>query len=178
MPTDTTGTLEIAGSPAKLMLLLAAGVLMTLLSAAVAFQWIEDDVLPKAVALIAGYVGAVFFSLCTLVIAWRLVKTRGPVVTISPEGVRDVRVAAGVIPWRAVQSIGTWEFAGQKVMVVAVDPAVEKALGLTMIAAWSRGPNRALGADGLAITAQGLKIDYGTLLATCQEYWQAHGRKP
>jgi hypothetical protein len=46
-----------------------------------------------------------------------------------------------------------------------------------VIARWTRGANRALGADGLCVTAQGLKIDYPALLATCMDYWRK-GKEP
>jgi hypothetical protein len=55
-------------------------------------------------------------------------------------------------------------------MVLDVDPAFESRLTLTAIARWTRGPNRATGADGLCITALGLKIDYDTLLTTATAY--------
>ena len=62
----------------------------------------------------------VFFSLCTIVGLWRLIAARGPVVTISPDGIRDTRVAAEFIPWNAVTAISTWKFRGQEAMVLAV----------------------------------------------------------
>jgi hypothetical protein len=51
----------------------------------------------------------------------------------------------------------------------AIDPAVERKLTLTRMARWSRGPNRALGADGLCIATTGLKIDYPALLSICRQ---------
>jgi hypothetical protein len=82
-----------------------------------------------------------------------LLSVSGPVVTVTPEGIRDTRVAAEVIPWSAITGISTWQYRGQKIMVLAVDPATESGLTLTRIARWSRGANRALGADGLCIAA-------------------------
>lgn len=38
---------------------------------------------------------------------------------------------------------------------------------------WSRGPNRWLGADGLAVTAQGLKISYSDLFNASVAYTTA-----
>lgn len=119
----------------------------------------------------------------------RLLTRRGPVVTIGPQGIRDTRVAAEFIPWRAVRDITTWDItrldkvgqqlmalAGQQVMVLAVDPAVEQTLTLTRLARWSRARNRRAGADGLCIASADLKTDYDTLLSTSRAYWQAHGR--
>jgi hypothetical protein len=156
---------EISSSPWKMLGLSALGVLMTGLSVAIALQ-LFPGMQVDAFHQLMGYVGAGFFGLCTVLGFWRLLTTSGPVVTITPEGIRDTRIAREFIPWTAIGRISTWEYRGQRVMVLAVDPEVERGLTLTSIARWSRGANRALGADGLCVTAQGLRIDYDTLLAT------------
>ena len=46
-----------------------------------------------------------------------------------------------------------------------VDPPVERGLHLSAMASLTRSANTALGADGLCITAQGLKIEYPELFA-------------
>jgi hypothetical protein len=171
---DTARTIEIAGSPMKLVILLIAGIVMTFVSVAIAVPLIADFEAGFVVKLI-GYSGAAFFGLCTLIAAARLVRAKGPVVTISADGIRDTRVAAETIPWRAVRGISTWDLQGQKVMVLAVDPAVDRTLTLTRIARWTRGANRALGADGLCVSATGIKIDYDTLYAASVAYARGHG---
>lgn len=173
MPADTSRTLQIESSPAKLLGLAGLGVLMTAVSVFVAF--LPADALPRTVlshdkALIAGWLGAAFFGLCTLVALWRLFTARGTVITISPQGIRDTRIAEEFIPWSAITNISTWEFRNQKAMVLAVKPDIEDRLGLTRAAQWTRSANRALGADGLCITASGVKIDYDTLLQTTRDY--------
>jgi hypothetical protein len=159
-------TLVIESSPTKLLVLVGLGLLMTAGAIAVAL-------LPGTSSIgkiVGGYFGSVFFALCTATAFWRLVASRGPVITISPEGIRDTRVAAAVIPWSAITGVSTWTYRGQKVMVLAVRPGIEERLGLTRIARWTRGANRALGADGLCVTASGLKIDYDTLFETTLDY--------
>jgi hypothetical protein len=103
---------------------------------------------------------------------------RGPIVTISPGGLRDVRVAADPIPWRAIKGISTWQMQRQTVLVVAVDPATEARLALTRLARWTRSANRKLGADGLVVSSQGLKVGYPTLYYTCRDYWEAWRNAP
>lgn len=166
---DTSRTLVIERSPAKLLVLVGIGVLITAVSMTIAL-------LPGTLTyrkILAGYFGTVFFGLCTGVALWRLLTSRGPVITISPEGIRDTRIAAALIPWSAVTSISTWKRHGQKVMVLAMRPGVEDRLGVTRAARWSRSANRAPGADGLCVTAAGLKIDYDTLLQTSLYYARA-----
>jgi hypothetical protein len=171
--TDTTQTIEIENSPLKMLGLAAAGVVFVALGIAMVRGYIDGPV-PDAFVSFIGWASIVFFGPCTLVILWRLVRQRGPVVTIAPQGIRDIRVAAGFIPWKAVGKISTWSFQKQKAMVLAVEPGAESKLPLTRMARTTRDMNRALGADGLCVTASGLKTDYDTLLATSNAYWQTH----
>jgi len=172
MSIDTHRAVEIEASPVKMLGLAALGLLMTALSAAVAVRAFPN-VRPGSSAEFYGYAGTVFFAAATLLSLWRAFTTHGPVVTITREGIRDSRVAAELIPWSAINDIATWEYRRQRVMVLAVDPAVEAGLNLTRIVRWARGANRALGADGLCVTAQGLKIGYDELLATSLAYARA-----
>lgn len=163
---------EIYGSPMKYIGLAVLGIVMTAGSAALAFRWFGDPA-PGSFEQFIGYVGLVFFGLCTVLIVWRVLTSQGPVVTITPDGIRDTRVAAELIPWTAINNISTWTHSGQKIMVLAVDPEVESQLTLTRIAKWTRGANAALGADGLCVTAQGLKNDYDSLLHTAETFAKA-----
>jgi hypothetical protein len=167
---DASRIIEIKGSPVKLLLLIAVGLLLI---GAGAFAILQPDAPLKA--KIAGYVGVPFFGLCLVVAVQRLIASSGTVITISSLGIRDTRVAAKFIPWSDVTGIGTWAHSGQKSMVLAVAPSVQDRLELNRSARWSRGPNKMMiGYDGLWITSLGLKIDYNTLLQTCGYYWQAH----
>jgi hypothetical protein len=165
------GVLEISQSPWRMIGLIAAGILMTVLSASIAFH-ILPDLRASLYQQFISYVGVAFFALCTVVLSWRLLTVRGAVVTVTPEGIRDTRVAAEAIPWKAITRISTWQYRGQKVLVLAVDPGIERGLSLTRAARWSRKANRALGADGLCIAATGLNIGYDKLLHTCMAYAQ------
>jgi hypothetical protein len=155
-------TLEIKGSPAKLVGLFALGVVMTAASAAIAFGYIPVAAGSLREAL--AWVGVAFFGFGTVVIARRFFKASDAVVTLTPEGIRDTRLAERPIPWRAIQNIGTWSMNGQNVIVLKVPPETEDSIGLTRLARWSRGANAKLGADGLCITAAGLKMGHQALL--------------
>ena len=84
---------------------------------------------------------------------------------------------AELVPWSAVTEMYTWEYSGQKVLVLSLDPEVEKRLTLSRFARWSRGANTALGADGLSITAQGLTMPYDEMFEAAQAYWAAAGSR-
>lgn len=166
---DTQQTLNIDASPWKHILVGALGIGMAVVAGFLAFSGSAE---PGSLAEFIGYVGLVFFGVLTALIFWRALTSNGPVVTIAPEGIRDMRVAAEFIPWTAIHDISTWALNGQKVMVLAVAPEVEKQLTLTRIARWTRSANAALKADGLCITAQGLKISHNELLEAAIAYME------
>jgi len=175
--TDISRIIEFHASPARLLTLLVFSAMSTGIAAVLAFRLFPN--MPNDPAAVsAGYSGMLFFSFCAAVAIWRLNAQRGPIVTISPGGLRDVRVAADPIPWRAIKGISTWQMQRQTVLVVAVDPATEARLTLTRLARWTRSANRKLGADGLVVSSQGLKVGYPTLYYTCRDYWEAWRNAP
>lgn len=164
---DPSATVEIAGSPLKLALLLILGIGMTALGG-----WMA--VAAGVVGAIVGVVALVFFGACTVMIFMRLMAGAGTVVTLSPQGIRDVRLSADTVPWPAVETIGTWSMQGQSFVVLGLDPSVEQGLKLSAVVRWTRAANAQLGADGLAVGAQGLKIGFDDLLDLIETYWIAH----
>jgi hypothetical protein len=175
--TDISRIIEFHASPARLLTLLVFSAMSMGIAAVLAFRLFPN--MPNDPAAVsAGYSGMLFFSFCAAVAIWRLNAQRGPIVTISPGGLRDVRVAADPIPWRAIKGISTWQMQRQTVLVVAVDPATEARLTLTRLARWTRSANRKLGADGLVVSSQGLKVGYPTLYYTCRDYWEAWRNAP
>jgi hypothetical protein len=169
---EATEQLQLNQSPWQMLKMLVLGIGMTALCAVLGLGLL-DNTPPGSFGQFIGIIGVAFFGLCTVLIFWRFVSTRGPVVTLTPEGIQDKRVAAEAIPWTAVRGISTWQSHGQKFMVLAVDPDVESKLSLTRTAAWTRGANRTLGADGLCITTNGLSISHDKLLKTATAYAQA-----
>lgn len=169
-PTSGSSPLEIFQSPGKTLGFVACGVLMTAVSLVlVVSPQLADD----GFARVIGTVGALFFGLCTALWLRQMLRST-PVVTISPEGLRDVRVAREVIPWSAVERVSMWSGQGQRFVVLAIAPEVERGLTLTRIARWTRAANRRLGADGLIISAHGLRIDVDSLSATIHAHAAQH----
>jgi len=168
MAIDTTRTIEIRQSPWEMLKLLAIGVGFVACSIFIAYQG-------NIFYLAIGIFGVAFFGGLTLFVLWRLLTLVGPVVTVSPSGVRDRRVAADTIPWSAITGISTWSAYNQPAIIVAVRPDVEKRLRMTMVTRMTRRANASLGADGLAIGSQGLSIGPDELLAMLTAYWQRAG---
>jgi hypothetical protein len=164
---QTVQTLEIQGSPAKLAGLLFLGILMTAASAFVALGGIAR---PGSYIEFIGWVGVAFFGAILALIVYRFFNAKEVLVTITDEGILDKRVAARTIPWAAVRKVSVWEHQRQKVIVLDVPPEVEGSIEMTRMARFTRGPNKSLGADGLCITAAGLKISHDELLARVMEH--------
>jgi len=127
---------------------------------------------PNVFVQVFGYAGIACCGLYTVVTVWRLLTVRGPVVTITTDGIRDIRIAAEFIPWTAIRKIHTDDDPESTavVTVLVIDPVVERRLTLTTKARWSLAVRRRLGEDGLRITATGLKIGYDALLAMCEAH--------
>ena len=116
-----------------------------------------------------------FFGPVTALLLWRLMTQRGTVITLSPDGLCDIRVSPDVVPWTAIKSLATWQHSGQKVLIVALMPGEEEKLKLTTLARMTRSANSKLGADGLAVTAHGTKIAHEDLLASALAYAGRYG---
>jgi hypothetical protein len=173
---DTNATLVIEKAPMKLAgaalgsaAFVAAGAFMTQATTGTS-RYSADSV------VLWGWVTVVFFGFCLLMILWRLLTQQGPIITLSPHGILDVRVTHVVVPWQSVARIFTWSHSGQSIMIVGLHPGEEQKLKLTTVARVSRRANAALGADGLAITSQGTKFSHDALMNTAIAYAQAHGR--
>ena len=164
--------MEIKGSPIKLIGLFLAGVLMTAGSAAWAFHWLPDR-RADGYSLAWGWFGFLFFGLGTAVALWRLLTVDRTIIRITPDGIKDRRLSADVVPWSGIQRLSTKHVSGQRFIMLVVHPSIEKRIRLTLIARLTRGPNRMLGLDGLCISAVGLKVDHDTLFRVCLAHWQA-----
>lgn len=169
-PIDTSGTIAIEQSPWKMLMLLfgslafvAAGWWMIGATERTGRQSLET-------IHFFGWASIVFFGLCALILLWRLATVRGPVITLTPEGIRDTRVSSDIIPWTAIRSITTWSHKGTSAMVLGLRAGEEEKLKLSAITRMTRGANKALGADGLSIVATGTKISHDRLMDTAIAY--------
>jgi hypothetical protein len=174
-------TVEIGYSPATMIMLAVGSVVMAAATGLIAFGVVPDRRGgPGSFHEFLAYVGLVLFSLAAALVLWRLVTTRGPVVTLTATGIRDVRIAADEIAWSAIHAIGEGQIHRQQFLVLAVDPAVEAQLRLTRSARWGTAASRARGIDGLYISAIGLKTDHQSLRLMCHDrVARAHGmRRP
>ncbi|WP_407187908.1 STM3941 family protein [Bradyrhizobium centrosematis] len=164
--------LAIGYSVLRLLKLLGASLLLTLLSAAVAFNWFHVKA-PSEFQMTACYVGVALFGFMTCRTLWRLVSSRQPVLFITRVGIRDTRVAYDTISWRSVRDVSVWRYRSQAIVVLKLDPLVADRFDVGLLKRVVSVMNKAVGAEGVLINPGGLTMDGETLLQTCRQYWKA-----
>lgn len=157
---DASRDLEISRCATPLRLLVAAGFAMTLLSASLAFDW-WDGLGDYDTTL--GYAGVAVFGLVTSRLIWMLPAERGPVVVITPYGIRDLRIGNEFLLWESIAEISAKDCRGRKMIVLTPTPALQRQLcGIRNLA--RRAQN-----DRIVIRSEGLAIDFDTLLRACRD---------
>jgi len=156
----------------RLLKMLAAGLFLTLLCAAIALNWLNIKTL-SAFQITASYVGLAVCGFATLRVLWRLVLIRQPVLFITRVGIRDTRIADDTISWRSVRDVSVWRYRSQIIVVLKLDPLVADRFDVGLLKRVISVMNRAVGAEGVLINPGGLTIDGETLLETCKQYWKA-----
>jgi hypothetical protein len=163
---DASPDLEIGSCTTSLRLLVAAGFAMTLLSASLAFNWWdglgEYDVM-------AGFVGVVVFALITIRLIWMLPAERGPVVVITPYGIRDLRIGNEFLPWDSIAEISAEQRDGHDMVVLTPTPGLQRQLCSIRNLARLAQNNR------IVIRSDGLATDFDTLLRACRDCHNAVG---
>lgn len=169
-------TIELSYSSLRIVGMIGAGILMTLVSACLAFHWIPTEglglaaILKSAVGVVAGYAGLVFFGTGTAAGIWLLVRLpNGPIVTITSDGICDKRIAEEVIPWKLVVDISRPN--RERLLVLRLSRAADQ----VAFHHRRRGPVH-LGAsapNGLQILTMGLNATTEMVLQTCRTYHAA-----
>lgn len=163
---DASRDLEISRCATQLRLLVAAGFAMTLLSASLAFDWWDgfgdyDTTL--------GYAGVAVFGLVTCRLIWLLPAERGPVVVVTPYGIRDLRIGNEFLPWDSIAEISAEECRGHKMIVLTPTPGLQRQL--CSIRNLARGAQN----NRIVIRSEGLATDFDTLLRACRDRHNAAG---
>lgn len=156
---DISDDLEIGRCKAGLRLLVAAGFVMTLASGSLAFGWFDGIVdYDKE----AGYAGVVLFGALTCWLIWMLPIGRGPVVVVTPFGIRDLRLGNEFLVWESIAEVSAGEKRGRRVIMLKPTPALLRQLSCMRAAA--HGARM----DCIVIDPDGLSIDFDTLLRACR----------
>ena len=166
--TDTAH--EFRQSPLKMALL---GVLSLAMAAVGGFVVSVADTGFKQ---IIGGLAAAIFLLFAVLILWRGLTATGPTLRVSPEGILDVRLTRRPVPWNAVRSVSGLAMSGQLMVHIGLSRQVFDTLDPTRLAKMSWSANSSLvGAEGMAITTQGLGVKQEDLLDLITEFARRYG---
>ncbi|MCK1736000.1 hypothetical protein IVA79_19160 [Bradyrhizobium sp. 138] len=163
---DASHDLEIGPCRTSLRPLVAAGFAMTLLSASLAFDW--WDGLGEYDTMV-GFAGVVVFAVMTIRLIWMLPTQRGPVVVVTPYGIRDLRIGNEFLPWDSIAEISAEERGGHKMIVLTPTPGLQRQLCSIRHLARRTQNNR------IVIRSEGLAADFETLLRACRDCHNAVG---
>ena len=172
MNPDLPDDIEIGYSRLRWLPLIVMGLLMTLLSASIALDWLPYQSVGSYRQMI-GDIGVALFGLATARLIWAMCAAKGPVLFVSRYGIRDLRVADEFILWDSLSQVSACEVRKQRFVVLALTPALEKRLFSTSTGQAMLTANRAFGLDGIAISPGGLATDFDALLSTCAAYHAA-----
>ncbi|WBL77096.1 hypothetical protein I3J27_29325 [Bradyrhizobium xenonodulans] len=172
---DASHDLEISPCTTQLRLLVAAGFAMTLLSATLAFDWWDGLWGVGDYDTTIGYAGVALFGLITSWLIWMLPAERGPVVIVTPYGIRDLRIGNEFLLWDAIAEISAEECRGHKMIVLTPTPALQRQLGA--VHTMARGAQNDRQNDRVVIRSEGLATDFETLLRACRDCHAASSQR-
>lgn len=169
MTPELPDDIEIGYANTRLLPPIAFALAMVLLSTAIALDWIVGG--ENWLRRMVGYAGIAFFGLMAAKFVWVLFAERAPVLSVSRDGIRDLRMANEFILWKSVADVSAGRVGRQSFVVLKLEPAVEQRLFCADVAQPMLAANRALGLDGIAISPVGLATDFDGLMATCSGYF-------
>jgi hypothetical protein len=176
MNIDTTRTVEIRASQAHTMLAILLALAMTCASVAVAVIYFGTGNSREYM----GWAGTLLFGALTAATVWRSSQIGGgqAVLTLSPQGFRDIRISQEFIPWTAVGTIAVRESRmGKGVVVKSIAVEVPESIREDSRFGRSGDWSQRVGADGLSINTQELSPPFNDVLEMMTAYKAAHGGK-
>jgi hypothetical protein len=108
------------------------------------------QIVSPILASLIGVVGIIMFGPAAIQSAGRLLGSRQPVLFLTPDGFKDIRISSEWIPWSTILSAKDYRGKG---LVLDVDPQFESRLRLSFVSRFARTANRLFGYRGLWIAA-------------------------
>ena len=168
---DPSQTVEISASALQLLGSFAL-TMLACLGIAVAV-WMNAEIL-TTVALIAFLIGTAVLAGISFYLAKLMLRSVGPVLIISPEGVCDSRLSADTVSWRDVEDIRARRTSQAQVIELVLSKEADKALIYKPLPRLLRSYHRLSNSVRFAVSAQGLKIGHKQLLEILEAYARAH----
>jgi hypothetical protein len=108
------------------------------------------QIVSPTLALLIGVVGVIMFGSATIQAAGRLFGSRQPVLFLTGDGFKDIRISSEWIPWSMILSAKDY---GGKGLVLDVAPQFVSRLRLSFVTRFVSTANRPLGYRGLWVVA-------------------------
>lgn len=119
-------------------------------------------------AVVAGWVGIVFFGLCAVLLARRLFDDSA-VLRIGPSGLQAAQWSDDLIPWSQITDVTTWTHQKQTMIVLHLrDPAMFPGRGMAGMLA--RANSKLTGGD-VTISLTGSNRSPNEALSAMARYW-------
>jgi hypothetical protein len=159
---DTADDLEIGRSTSYLRPLIGAGFVLTFFSASASIGWWDG----AGELDMAGFAGVLLFGLVTCRLIRMLPSDRGPVVIVSRYGIRDRRVGNEFLLWDSIVEVSAGKFRRCDAVMLKLSPALQKQRGSIK----ARPGRSATSSDHVVVSAEGLAINFDTLLQACRTF--------
>ncbi len=150
----------------RLSVMSVAGLLVLGLGA---WAWSRSAIPVKHFELVVMIAGAVLVSASFVVLGWfavsmmrRLSGTSSPVVLVTKDGFKDVRISSQLIPWRAILKLRALSLEGG--IFIVVDTSFAATIPLTFAAHIQRAVNLLVGRRGLWVTTATLETPLASAL--------------
>ncbi|QKD00331.1 STM3941 family protein [Mesorhizobium loti] len=174
MPIDVNQTVVFHASAMRLLLLATLALACAAVSLAAGWPLLPN-VVPGSLAQFAGWLGTLLFLSAFLLMGWRCLIGKIPVIKLSPVGFWDSRLSAAVVPWSEVENISAWNCRHNKIVVLKISDAAWKGLPLARMARWTRSANQSMGADGLCVSTAEFGVTFDAFFQTVVTHFDAYG---
>lgn len=165
---DTSSTVEIELGRAKMITF----VFVCLALVAVCW-WMAFDPASRPKHILAGWVGIPVSGGLAVLALTRLFAWRGPILTVSPHGVRYRHFAAKQVSWNEVTAISEWKYLANRSVMLSLAPGVEGVSPRGFVGRLLRGP-RPVGVHGMLISAGDLRASYEDIRNLITAFAKAH----
>jgi hypothetical protein len=108
--------------------------------------------------------GVPFFGLLGLIPLFRMFDRRF-ILTISPAGIRDVRISPSFMPWTDIKKVGLRRIRNQEFLMLELEPAIEQRLIKSRLAVFFKHLNALVGMPGYSVSAAALDGSFEEVLS-------------
>lgn len=169
---NTSSTVQIGRSVTKLIALVGGAILFVL-----AGLWLITGDFSHTrrgyLAVPTGWLCIVFFGLCAIIGFQRLILGPKYPVTLSPDGLVDLRLSRTLVPWRSINDIQTLTIKGTSMLCMEIDQGLKLETS-PLMRFWITLSKRFYKADYWLVSTD-IDLNFERLRDLVLAFWKAHG---